>query len=186
MSKKPVRLGTGRSLSMIARALNCPTLCAQSRRRPRFFSRARRLRRLYCHVKGKKHRYDTGRRSFCCNRLSRILRNRFLTALQRGPFPPLFTKLGIELSPRPTQLLVISAHWEVPGRGVAVTTSARPPLLYDYYGFPAHSYKIEWPAPGSPALASRVEELLRPLGLPVAQEDRRGLDHGVFVPLKLV
>lgn len=99
---------------------------------------------------------------------------------------PLFKKLTAELIPRPTQLLVVSAHWESPGAGVAVTTASHPPLLYDYYGFPADSYKIEWPAPGSPALAARVSELLAPLGLPVEKEAKRGLDHGVFVPLKLV
>ena len=60
--------------------------------------------------------------------------------------------------PRPSALLVVSAHWEeaVP----TVMTAERPPMLYDYYGFPPESYRIAWPAPGDPALAERVRALL--------------------------
>jgi len=84
---------------------------------------------------------------------------------------------------RPRALLVISAHWEAPVP--TVTTSARPPLLYDYYGFPPESYRITWPAPGDPALAARVQALLGAAGLPVAGDGERGFDHGTFIPLKL-
>ena len=84
----------------------------------------------------------------------------------------------------PTALLVISAHWEqnVP----TVMTGARPPMLYDYYGFPPESYEIQWPAPGAPQIAARVQELLRDAGIASATDAQRGFDHGVFVPLKLV
>ncbi|MBA3464664.1 MAG: dioxygenase [Deltaproteobacteria bacterium] len=84
----------------------------------------------------------------------------------------------------PKALLVISAHWEqaVP----TVMTAARPPMLYDYYGFPPESYEIQWPAPGAPAVASRVQELLRVAGIASAADPQRGFDHGTFVPLKLV
>lgn len=84
---------------------------------------------------------------------------------------------------RPRALLVVSAHWEeqVP----TVMTAARPPMFYDYYGFPPESYEIQWPAPGDPELASRVRELLAEAGLPTASDPRRGFDHGTFVPLKL-
>lgn len=83
----------------------------------------------------------------------------------------------------PRALLVISAHWEeaVP----TVMTSARPPMLYDYYGFPPESYKITWPAPGQPELASRVRNLLENAGFQTAEDAQRGFDHGTFVPLKL-
>lgn len=83
----------------------------------------------------------------------------------------------------PKALLVISAHWEeaVP----TVMTSARPPMLYDYYGFPPESYTITWPAPGEPALAARVQELLGNAGIKSATNAERGFDHGTFVPLKL-
>ncbi len=83
----------------------------------------------------------------------------------------------------PKALLVVSAHWEesVP----TLMTSARPPMLYDYYGFPPASYEVQWPAPGDPALASRVRELLGAAGFPTGSDPRRGFDHGTFVPLKL-
>lgn len=84
----------------------------------------------------------------------------------------------------PRALLVISAHWEEPV--FTLNTSANPGLLYDYYGFPAHTYQLQWPAPAAPELASQVAGLLREAGISVAQERERGLDHGVFIPLKLV
>lgn len=83
----------------------------------------------------------------------------------------------------PKALLVVSAHWEedVP----TVMTSPRPPMLYDYYGFPEESYRITWPAPGDPALAKRVQELLGKAGIATATDAERGFDHGTFVPFKL-
>jgi aromatic ring-opening dioxygenase catalytic subunit (LigB family) len=84
---------------------------------------------------------------------------------------------------KPKALLVVSAHWEE--RVPTVMTSARPPMFYDYYGFPPDSYKIQWPAPGAPALAARVQELLGAAGFPSATDAERGFDHGTFVPLKL-
>lgn len=83
----------------------------------------------------------------------------------------------------PKALLVISAHWEV--AVPTVMTSPRPPMLYDYYGFPPASYEIQWPAPGSPKLAARVNELLFEAGISSATDAERGFDHGTFVPLKL-
>jgi aromatic ring-opening dioxygenase catalytic subunit (LigB family) len=62
---------------------------------------------------------------------------------------------------------------------------ARPPLLFDYYGFPAESYELTWPAPGEPQLAARVQELLGAAGIPSSSDAERGFDHGTFVPLKL-
>jgi aromatic ring-opening dioxygenase catalytic subunit (LigB family) len=84
---------------------------------------------------------------------------------------------------KPRALLVISAHWEedVP----TVMTSDRPPMLYDYYGFPPESYSITWPAPGSPALAERVLDRLGAAGMRTATSPTRGFDHGTFVPLKV-
>jgi aromatic ring-opening dioxygenase catalytic subunit (LigB family) len=84
---------------------------------------------------------------------------------------------------RPEALLVISAHWEEPTP--TVMTSAHPPMLYDYYGFPPESYTIQWPAPRVAALAARVRELLAAAKLPLATDADRGYDHGTFVPLKL-
>lgn len=84
---------------------------------------------------------------------------------------------------KPSALLVVSAHWEA--RVPTVMTSTRPPMLYDYSGFPAASYQLQWPAPGSPTLAKRTQDLLAAAGITTATDDRRGFDHGTFVPLML-
>jgi aromatic ring-opening dioxygenase catalytic subunit (LigB family) len=83
----------------------------------------------------------------------------------------------------PKALLVVSAHWEE--AAFTVQEAARPPLLFDYHGFPPETYKLTWPAPGAPALAARVKTLLADAGLPTDGDAKRGYDHGVFVPLKL-
>lgn len=82
---------------------------------------------------------------------------------------------------RPRAILLVSAHWEE--AAFTVATASRPGMLFDYYGFPPHTYQLDYPAPGDPALAARVEELLRGAGLPAATDPARGFDHGVFVPL---
>ena len=83
----------------------------------------------------------------------------------------------------PRALLVISGHWEqdVPTAGAAPF----PELIYDYSGFPPETYKLTWPAPGSPELAGKVQQLLLQRGLPARLSVTRGYDHGVFVPLKV-
>ena len=83
----------------------------------------------------------------------------------------------------PRALLVVSAHWEAPV--ATVMTAERPPMLYDYYGFPPESYTLTWPAPGSPPLAARTRTLLEGAGFATAADPSRGYDHGTFVPLKL-
>ena len=87
------------------------------------------------------------------------------------------------LSEPPRALLVISGHWEesVP----TVNVSPAPPLLFDYQGFPDYTYELTWPAPGAPEIAARVRTLLNDAGLKGAASDRRGYDHGVFIPLKV-
>jgi len=92
--------------------------------------------------------------------------------------------LAASLDVRPRALLVISGHWEEPG--FAATGSGHPSLIYDYYGFPEHTYRLRWDAPGAPALAAEVVGRLGAAGLPARVDPARGLDHGVFVPLKLV
>jgi aromatic ring-opening dioxygenase catalytic subunit (LigB family) len=96
---------------------------------------------------------------------------------------PLLRGSGSAAEERPRAVLVISAHWEEPVP--TVMTSARPPLLYDYYGFPPQSYRITWPAPGEPELAARVRALLSNAGFETGENAERGFDHGTFVPLKL-
>lgn len=83
----------------------------------------------------------------------------------------------------PRAILVVSGHWET--EGFAFTGSETPPLIYDYSGFPKHTYALRYDAPGDPALASRAASLLREAGLRATVDPSRGLDHGVFVPLKV-
>ncbi len=91
--------------------------------------------------------------------------------------------LVARLPRRPEAMVVVSAHWEAPVP--TVMTSPRPPILYDYYGFPPESYAIPWPAPGDPRLAARVRALLADAGIRTAEDAERGFDHGTFIPLKL-
>lgn len=85
---------------------------------------------------------------------------------------------------RPKAVLIISAHWEC--NRLAVNVAPRSPLLFDYYGFPEHTYQLSYPAPGSPAIAARVREVLAAAGIACDEESQRGLDHGVFIPLMLI
>lgn len=85
---------------------------------------------------------------------------------------------------RPRAVLVISAHWECPVATVLNTENYA--LLYDYYGFPEHTYHLTYPAVGSPEIGARVQSLLTAAGFDTAQEAQRGLDHGVFIPFKLI
>ena len=89
-----------------------------------------------------------------------------------------------DLDVEPTAFLIVSAHWEAPT--TSVTSGTEPELIYDYYGFPAHTYELTWPAPGAPALAEKIGTLLSDAGLPCKVDDQRGFDHGVFIPMKLV
>ena len=92
--------------------------------------------------------------------------------------------LDQSLGVRPKAVLVISGHWEE--ARPTVNVSAKPPLLFDYYGFPEHTYRLTYPAPGSPELAQRVEKLLAAAGFKTDEDAERGYDHGVFVPFMLV
>jgi aromatic ring-opening dioxygenase catalytic subunit (LigB family) len=92
--------------------------------------------------------------------------------------------LVADLPERPKAILVVSGHWEEPVFTVAA--SPKPPMLFDYYGFPEETYRLRFDAPGSPVLAKRVRELLGASGFPTAEDAERGFDHGVFVPLKLM
>ena len=84
----------------------------------------------------------------------------------------------------PKAILVISAHWEE--RVPTLLGAPRPPMLYDYYGFPQEAYRITYPAPGDPALAARILEALRAAGMEGGIDPERGFDHGHFIPLKMM
>ncbi len=95
-----------------------------------------------------------------------------------------FAQMPALLPARPKAILVITGHWEADD--FTVSTSERPPMEYDYYGFPEHTYQIQYNAPGSTVLAARVGELLTGAGITWKQDDLRGFDHGTFVPLSLM
>ena len=84
----------------------------------------------------------------------------------------------------PKAILMVTAHWEE--RAFTLGTHPTPGMVYDYGGFPAHTYSVVYPAPGAPALAGRVQGLLQNAGLPVALDPQRGYDHGTFVPLAVM
>ncbi len=92
--------------------------------------------------------------------------------------------LPSQLPERPKAVLVITGHWEAPQ--FTVGAAQRPGMVYDYGGFPAHTYSIKYEAPGSPQLAGRVKELLERAGIPAAMDAQRGFDHGTFVPLAVM
>ncbi len=84
----------------------------------------------------------------------------------------------------PSAIVMVSAHWE---EAVAtVSTAPAPPMLFDYYGFPPHTYRLSYPAPGAPQLAERVAGLLESAGIAAARDGARGFDHGVFVPMLII
>lgn len=86
-----------------------------------------------------------------------------------------------ELQTRPKAVLVISGHWEE--AEFAVMSANQPAMVYDYFGFPPETYKIVYSAPGAPSLAAHTVDLIRAAGLRARLDDKRGFDHGAFVPL---
>jgi 4,5-DOPA dioxygenase extradiol len=93
---------------------------------------------------------------------------------------------------RPQAIAIVSAHWQTRAPQVRVTGAARPPLIYDFGGFPDEMYKLEYPAPGAPELAREIADALACAhavdGAPnweAAVDETRGLDHGAWVPLRL-
>lgn len=93
-------------------------------------------------------------------------------------------QIPLELPERPKAILMISAHWITKGQ-LAIMSSPQPSMLYDYYGFPEHTYHIQYPAPGSPKLAREISHRLTKAGFIITEDNERGFDHGAFVPLAL-
>lgn len=91
------------------------------------------------------------------------------------------TALPASLPRPPKAILMVSAHWETEGP-LRVQSHPNPPMVYDYYNFPAHTYEVVYPASGQPALAQQVQQLLEQAGFDVQQDAERGFDHGAFVP----
>lgn len=90
-------------------------------------------------------------------------------------------RLPSDVGDKPKALLIISAHWEE--ADFTVQTKPAPGLLFDYYGFPPHTYQLHWPASGHPELAARVQALAADAGITVRGDEQRDFDHGVFIPM---
>lgn len=90
-------------------------------------------------------------------------------------------ELPAHLPQTPAAVLIITAHWEAPD--FTLCAAATPGMLHDYSGFPDATYRIRYAAPGAPALAARAAALLQAAGIGTALDERRGFDHGTFVPM---
>jgi 4,5-DOPA dioxygenase extradiol len=101
-----------------------------------------------------------------------------MNALDRNVHTDAWAALG-RAAGKPRAILAISAHWYI--RGTAVTAMRDPPTIHDFGGFPAALHAFDYPAPGDPALAARVQTLLAPLE--VRMDDEWGLDHGTWAVL---
>jgi 4,5-DOPA dioxygenase extradiol len=105
-----------------------------------------------------------------------------MLALGGGPARNFLARLP-EIIGRPKAIVVASAHWETPHP--MVTTAASMRTIHDFGGFPAPLYALRYDAPGDPALAGRILDLLGAAGLRASGDERRGLDHGAWIPLLL-
>lgn len=98
-----------------------------------------------------------------------------MNALEKNSYTEAWSALGQSL-PKPKAILSVSAHWYVPVTGVTISTAPR--TIHDFGGFPRSLYEVQYPAPGDPELARRVQRLLSPL--PVQMDESWGLDHGTW------
>lgn len=98
-----------------------------------------------------------------------------MNALQVNDWTAAWTDLAKRIQ-RPRAILCISAHWYLPE--TSITNMTAPRTIHDFGGFPRELYEVNYPAPGSPELAQRVQDLLKPL--PVNLDNSWGLDHGTW------
>ena len=103
--------------------------------------------------------------------------------MQDCPATQFLSGLGTALG-RPSAVLCISAHWETPV--AQINGAARLNTIHDFYGFPAPLYEERYDVPGDPGLAARVAGALAASGIEAEVDPERGIDHGAWVPLKLM
>lgn len=104
-----------------------------------------------------------------------------MLAVEPGRAGAMLAELGRTL-PKPEAILVVSAHWQT--RVPTASTAAQPETIHDFGGFPRALYELQYPAPGAPALGEAIATRLTRAGIPATTDNRRGLDHGAWVPLR--
>jgi aromatic ring-opening dioxygenase catalytic subunit (LigB family) len=111
----------------------------------------------------------------------------FMDDESRKPYAVLARELADmprQVGATPKAILIVSAHWEE--SEFTVMAHPRPPMIYDYSGFPDYTYRIRYDAPGDPALAARVQALIEAAGMPARLDAARGFDHGAYTPLNVM
>jgi aromatic ring-opening dioxygenase catalytic subunit (LigB family) len=98
-----------------------------------------------------------------------------------APLAASLQRIASEVGAKPKAVLSISGHWEAPLFTAMATP--KPPMVYDYYGFPEHTYHVTYAAPGAPEVAARVQGLLQDAGIDAGLDTKQGFDHGTFAPL---
>jgi len=93
-------------------------------------------------------------------------------------------EIGVSLPKHPKAIVMVSAHWLE--SDFCVTSGCSPELIYDYYGFPPHTYELRYPAQGEPTLAGRIISMLSAANIAAQANASRGFDHGMFIPLILM
>lgn len=101
-----------------------------------------------------------------------------------APLEASLKQMVADVGAKPKAILMISGHWEE--ENVAIMGAAKPPMIYDYSGFPAHTYEIQYNAPGAPGIAARTLDLLQSAGINAHIDPARGYDHGLYAPMEIM
>ncbi|MHA1946105.1 MAG: dioxygenase family protein [Candidatus Hodarchaeales archaeon] len=107
-----------------------------------------------------------------------------MTAVEKGVFQTDIREYAKSID-KPNAIVVVSAHWEQ-NQPLQITASPKPGLIYDFYGFPDELYQLEYNVPGDPGLAKKIADSLSSRGFETHLNIERGLDHGAWIPLKLM
>ncbi len=106
-----------------------------------------------------------------------------MVALERGPFQDALASFGARVRPR--AIVAISAHWGS-STSISISAAERYETIHDFGGFPPALYQLTYSPPGSPELAQRIAGLLKSDGWETETTSTRGLDHGAWIPLRLM
>jgi len=101
-----------------------------------------------------------------------------------APLESALKQMIVDHGETPRAILMVSAHWE--SEDVAIMGASNPEMIYDYSGFPPHTYEITYPAPGAPDVASKTLKLLQEAGIPAHIDPSRGFDHGLYAPMEVM